>query len=174
MEELTEQPSTKQIVLKWGLISGVISSVTSLITYTMGITNSSMTLVGTVVAIVLIIMAHREYKNEGDGYMSYGKGLGIGTLLSLVSGVISSIVSYVYLKFVDASYFDLVRDEQIAQMEESGLSDDQIEQALEYSSFSSSPEFILIAVIFGALLFGFILSLIITAFTKNSDPATEI
>lgn len=174
MEELTEQPSTKQIVLKWGLISGVISSLTSLITYIVGITNSSMTIVGTVIAIVLIILAHKEYKSDGDGFMSYGKGLGIGTLLSLVSGIVSSIVSYVYLKFVDSSYFDLLRENQIAGMEESGLSDDQIEQALEFSSFSFSPEFILIGVILGAVFFGFILSLIITAFTKNSDPSAEI
>ncbi|MEM1406655.1 MAG: DUF4199 domain-containing protein [Bacteroidota bacterium] len=174
MEETTDQPSTKQIVLKWGLILGLISLVTSIITFTMGITSSAMSFLGGAISIVVIVLAHKEYKNDGDGFMSYGKGLGIGTLLSLVSGAISSVFSYVYLKFVDASYLDVVRDEQIAQMQESGMPDDQIEQALEFSSFFSTPEFMLIAGLFFAAFFGFILSLIISAFTKNNDPSLEI
>lgn len=174
MEEITELPSTKQIVLKWGLILGLVSVVNSIITFTMGITNSTMSILGGVISIVIIVLAHKEYKNEGDGFMSYGKGLGIGTLLSLVSGVISSVTSYLYLKLIDASYLDIIRDEQIAQMQESGMPDDQIDQALEFSSFFSTPEFMLVAGLFGAVLFGFILSLIVTAFTKNNDPSLEI
>ncbi|MEO1098405.1 MAG: DUF4199 domain-containing protein, partial [Bacteroidota bacterium] len=66
------------------------------------------------------------------------------------------------------------KEEQIRSMEESGMGDDQIEQAMEISSFFMSPEFTLIIGIFGGVLIGFILSLIISAFTKNNDPSLEI
>lgn len=174
MEDLVEQPSTKQIVLKWGPILGLVSVVISIITFTMAITNSYLSWVGGVVTIIVIVLAHREYKNEGDGFMSYGKGLGIGTLVCLVSATISSILSYLYIKVIDSSYLDAMRDQQISEMESQGLGDAEIEQALEFASFFNTAEFFLIGGLIGGVFIGFILSLIVSAFTKNADPAAEI
>ena len=174
MEEYTEEPSTKQIVIKWGLILALISIALALTTYITQTVGGGLNWVGGVVTIIVIVLAHREYKSQGDGYMTFGKGLGIGTLVSVVSSVVSTIFSYIYLKFVDLAYMDIVREEQIREMEKTGMSDAEIDQALEFTSFFSTPEFILIIGIFGGVLIGFILSLIISAFTKNNDPSLEV
>ena len=175
MEDNFQEPaSTKQVVMKWGLILGLVSVVLTLITYMSGTVNNAIQWLGLIPTIGAIVLAHNEFKKSGDGYMSYGKGLGIGTLLNLVAGVISSVFAYVYLSFVDGSYLDLIKEQQITQMEEQGLSDQQIEQALSFSEFFMSPIFFLIAGIFFAVFFGFVLSLIVSAFTKNNDPTLEI
>ena len=106
--------------------------------------------------------------------MSYGQGLGIGTLLSLVSAVVSGIFRYVWVKFVDAGYNDRIQEATIKSMEDQGLSEDQIEQALEISSNFTNPEITLVLGLFFATLIGFVLSLIVSAITKNSDPAAEV
>ena len=102
--------------------------------------------------------------------MSYSKGLGIGTLVALVSAVVSGIFRYIYIKFVDEGYFERIEEQTIRQLEERGLSDSEIEAALEISSNFTNPEISLVFGIVGGVFFGFILSLIITAFTKNSNP----
>ena len=174
MEDLVEQPSTKQIVIKWGLILGFIAILVSLIIYMTGTVGGPLPWTTSIASIIVIVLAHREYKSYGDSYMSYGKGLGIGTLISLVSSLVSALFAYIYLKFIGPEYMNLVKEEQIRSMEESGMGDDQIEQAMEISSFFMSPEFTLIIGIFGGVLIGLILSLIISAFTKNNDPSLEI
>lgn len=173
-ETYQDPPSTKQLAIKWGSILGVISIAFGLFNFTMGITEGPLQWLGMIPTIIIIFLAHKEYKDSGDGFMTYGKGLGIGTLVSLVSGIISSVFSYVYLSFIDASYLDLVRERQIEQLEEQGMSDAQIEQALSFSEFFTSPMGLLIMGIIGAVIVGFIISLIISAITKKNDPSMEI
>ena len=57
-----------------------------------------------IITIVIIFLAHKYYKDNGDGFMSYGQGIGIGFWIGLVSAVISSIFTYIYAKFIDPSF----------------------------------------------------------------------
>ncbi|MTI21229.1 DUF4199 domain-containing protein, partial [Fulvivirga sp. RKSG066] len=59
-------------------------------------------------------------------------------------------------------------------MQESGMSDDQIDQAMSMTETFTSPELMAVFGILGGLFFGFIISLIISAFTKNSNPELEV
>jgi hypothetical protein len=106
--------------------------------------------------------------------MTIGQGIGIGTLLSLISGVISSVFLFIYLKFVDDSMLQMVRDEQIEKMSQQGMDDAQIEQAMEMAGKFMGPVAILIFGIIGSVLGGLILSLIISLFTKKANPAAEV
>jgi hypothetical protein len=38
-------------------------------------------------------MAMNAYKKENNGFMSYGQGLGIGTLMSAVSGLFQVLIA---------------------------------------------------------------------------------
>ncbi len=170
-----EAPSAKSLAIKWGLILGVVSIVLFLAMAMSGVQGESWaSWVGVLPTAIIIFMAHKEFKESGDGFMSYGKGLGLGTLTVLVSSIISSIFTYVYIKFVDTTYFDVIREKQIEGMAEQGMSDAEIETALGFSEAFFIPETVLImGVIFG-VFFGFIISLIVSAITKNSNPALEV
>ena len=171
MEESIEKSSTKQVSVKWGLIAAVVSIVFFMIlTLTETDTSPWAGWIGLIPFIIIVVLAHKEFKEGGDGYMSYSKGLAIGTLVSLVSAVISSIFRYIYIKFIDEGYFARIEEQTILRLEEQGLSDSEIEQALEISSNFTNPEISLVLGIIGGVFFGFVLSLIITAFTKNSNP----
>ncbi len=173
--EFVDPPSVGKIAFKWGLITGLIMIVYSVIINMSGqIGNQALSSVSYLFLIIGIFMAHKEFKNSGDGFMSYGKGLGLGTLTTLIAAVLSAIFSYIYMTMIDPTIMDVIRDQQIMEMEGRGMSDAQIEQSLSMMESFMSPGFISIVAVFIVTLVGFILSLIITAFTKNSNPELEM
>ncbi len=164
-------PTLKSVAFKWGLINGVIG-IASFIIYDMLdlVGESWVGFIGSAIFIVLLVMAHNEFKKEGDGYMSYGQGLGLGTLASLVSALISSIFTFIYVSFINTALPGLLLEKQIQSMEESGQPQSQIDQAMPFLEMTTSPTAMLIfGVVFG-VFFGFIISLIVSIFTKNQDP----
>lgn len=174
-ERGADRVSVKQVATKWGLILGIISIALFLITVFAGLAgNKAMQWVGYIPTIIIIVLAHKEYKNSGDGFMSYGQGLGIGTLVALIGSLISTVFFYIYVKFVDSGFIDIIKEQQIAEMEKNGMSDEQIEQAMSFTETFMSPELLSVFAILGSVFFGFILSLIISAFTKNSNPELDV
>ncbi len=174
MEESTEQPTTKSIAIKWGVINGLIGIIFFLILDFTGLSQSPVQYLGLVISVAIIFLAHKEFKELGDGFMSYGKGLGIGTLLSVVASVISGIFTYLYVSFVNPAYIDAVKDKQITDMQNRGMSDAEIDQAMQFSAGFMSPVAITIFAIIGGIFFGFILSLLVSIFTKNANPEEAI
>lgn len=172
---MEDKVTVSQIGIKYGIILGLIFVVYTLIlqiaAYT---TNPWLAAVTFLILTAGIVMAHKAYIAGGDGYMSIGQGLGIGMLISLIGGVISSIFSYVYIKFVDDSSIQRGIDVQIEKMEEQGMDDATIEQAMEMVGKFATPEMQLGIGIVGILFFGFILALIVSLFTKKANPALDI
>jgi len=175
MEEENEQVSVKQVAVKWGLISGIISIVLFLITYFGGLMGDSWVgWIGPVIMIALVYLAHKEFKDQGNGFMSYGQGLGLGTLMGLVSGLVSSVFSYIYIKFINPDYLVELLDISRAQMEDSGQGEDQIEVAMEMVEKFMSAEMTAGMSLLGAVFIGFVVALIVSAITKNNDPSLEV
>lgn len=170
-----EKISVKQVSVKYGLILAMISIIFFLITVFAGLVgNQAVQYLGMIPTIILIVLAHKEFKQEGDGFMSYGQGLGIGTLTVTISSIVYTIFFYVYIKFIDSSFMEIMKDKQLEDMQAQGMSEEQIDQAMSMTSGFMTPEIISVFAILVAVFFGFILSLIISAFTKNSNPDLDM
>jgi ABC-type lipoprotein release transport system permease subunit len=63
-----------------------------------------------------------------------------------------------------------IREKSISDMEARGMSQGQIDQAMGFSETFMSPGFLMIMGILGGVLIGFIVSLLVSAITKNSNP----
>lgn len=175
MEEQNESVSVKQVAIKWGLISGIVSIVLFLAIYYAGmIGNTWVSVVGGVITIVLMVLAHKEFKELGNGFMSYSQGLGLGTLMVVISSAVSSLFTYVYVKFINLGYTQELLDLQRMNMEDQGLSDDQIDAAMGMTEKFMTPEIMFAMGIIVGILIGFILALIVSAITKKNDPSLEI
>ncbi|SNT13743.1 Protein of unknown function [Ekhidna lutea] len=170
MEETTN-PTTKSISMKWGVIYGLVGIIFLVVVDFAGMMqNRAVSWIGYLILGALIFMAHKEYKSEGDGYMSYSKGLGIGTLTTLIGGIINSLFFFVYISFINTEFVNLIKEKSIMDMEARGMSDAEIDQAMGFSEAFMSPVAMTIFSILGTVLFGFILSLIVSIFTKNNQP----
>ncbi len=171
---LTTTPRSAGV--RYGIIYGIIS-----IAYFLILTIADIDMTqglgrwgGTIIAIVLVFLAHKYYKENADGFMTYGQGIAIGFWLGLVASAISSIFTYIYVKFIDESFITTIRDKAIEDMEAKGQSEEQIEMAMKFvNMFTNAEALLVMGVIFGIGLI-VIIALIISIFTQKPQPETRI
>lgn len=174
MEENTESQllTTRSVGIRYGLIFGVISIFYFVIFAVADLDMSQG--VGrwgtTVIAIVVVFLAHKFYKENGDGFMSYGQGIGIGFWTGLTASVVSSIFTYIYIKFIDDGFITKIREKAIEDMEAQGQSEEQIDMAMKFVEMFTNPEAMLFFGLFIGILTVVIIALIITIFTQKPKP----
>lgn len=161
--------------MRYGLLTGLVSIMVSFAVYALQLDqNSAAKFLTTAVLIVGIILAQRNYRQLNAGFMSYGEGMTVGALLSLVVGVLSAVFTYVYTNFVDADVMTRAMEKARTDMEARGtMSDAQIDQAMALSAKFTSGPILLAIVVFGSLIFGVLISLITSAIIKNPKPEFE-
>lgn len=171
---MENQTTTTRTALKWGVIIGIISILYSTVIMVTGqIGNQLLTYPVYLIIGVGLYLAMNDFKKENQGIMSYGQGLGIGTLMSAVSGLISSFFSMAYMKFIDPTITDQIMKKAVEDMEKKGIPDEQIDQAMEMSKMFMSPGAMFVMGLLGSILIGFILSLIIAAILKKDKSVFE-
>ena len=174
-EDEEDRITVGEVARKWGLYVGLIGIVYGLIQQFAGLATSNVAnYLGSVILIAGVVLAHKEFKRDGNGFMSFKQGFGIGSLITIYSSLISVVFTYVYIKFVDDSMMTMIKEQQIEQMENRGMSEAEIEQAMEFTSSFMTPEVTMVFALIGSIVIGIILSLIISAITKNEDPSVEI
>ena len=160
----------RSIGMKWGLISALISIAFFLTLAMTGLNafDNKWNWIGLLITTVLVILAHKNFKDSGNGFMSYGQGVGIAFWMTLVNVIINFAITYLYIAFVDPAAMDLFYDTQAQQMAQKGLPDDQIEMALGWTRTLFWPIYL-----FFGLFFGVLIGVIVSIFTqkKNPEPA---
>lgn len=175
MENNTEKVTIKDVSVKWGLISGVIGIVFMLILLMADLMlTPGMSYIGLIPFAVVLYMAFKEFKEQGDSFMTLGESLKIGLVISLIGGLLLAVFSLIYGEFIDPGMEDRMKDVMIEQWENQGMSDEQIDQAMGFTSYMFNPVIGFIVLLLKNILVGFILSLIIGAITKKSNPELEM
>ena len=128
--------------------------------------------IGFIVMAVVLWLGIKAVREESEGrYLTYGKGVGTGALISLYSGLMSSVYTYIHFKFVNPEFADY----QIAlirpKWEAAGMGDAQMEQVEKFSRMMLGPGMQACLTPIMVVLFGVILSLIIAAILKRNPPA---
>jgi Protein of unknown function (DUF4199) len=170
MEETTRKnaPSVMAVALKFGLIMGLVSIVISVITVVTGgnpLESDWKGWVSILLSIGILVLAHKNFKDSGDGYMSYGQGLGIGFIAFMVSIVIGFIFMMIYMNFVDTGLMeDLMRKTQ-EKMESQGQNEEAIEMAISWTK-----KLFWVFYFIGGALIALVVSLIVAAITQKKNP----
>lgn len=169
------QPSVWSVGMKGGLYTGLVLVIFSLVTYLLDLgQNQALSTIFILVSFIIgIYLTHKAFKEQGNGYMSYGQGLGLGVVLGLISGALGAIFSIIYLNLIDDTMLQRQMDQARYQLEEQGMSDAQIDQAMSVSEMMTSPIAMFFITILTYLFFSFIIALIVSAFTKKTDPTVE-
>jgi len=166
-------PSTARVALKAGVITALAMIVYTVILNLAGVAQSSpLQYVSFLLLIGGLVYGMRDFKEQNSGYLSYGQGLGVGTLTSAVAGLLSSLFSTFYIKFVDPTVLQRTMDEQRIKMEERGMSDAQIDQAMAMAEKMTGFSFLFATLV--VVFFGFILSLVIAAVLKRDRDVLDV
>jgi zinc transporter ZupT len=157
--------------LIWGVIIGLVSVVYSVILYMLDqALNNVLGYLGFIIIIAGLAIAMKSYRdNVLDGILPFGKAFGFGILIVLISAVISGIYGILLYTIIDPDLIGKAMDASAGRMLEQGLSEDQVEQALEISKRFMKPVFMFISGLVVNLLVGVVLSLIMAAIFKKEE-----
>lgn len=162
-----------RIVLKYGLLQGVFSFFIFLgTTLTGGRQHWLAGAVGTALLIVLMVLAHQEFKKTHDGMMSYPQGLGSGTLLSAWAALVKCIPTYVYVRYINTDYFAMAVRVQQAALERRGITGMQAQHAMSITAPMMTPVGIVVISLITGVIGGFVVALIVSIFTQKGDGAS--
>lgn len=169
MEENINTPSStvRAIGMKYGLISAGISIFFFLVLVLTGMNafDNKWSWVGLVISVVLLIMAHKQFKDDGDGFMTYGQGVGIGFWIALVSVVIGGAFTLVYITWIEPTAMDQFYEAQRVKFEEQGMPDNQIEISLSWVR-----KLFWWIYFFMGIFFGVLIAVIVSIFTQRKNP----
>ena len=170
--------------IKWGLITGMVYVVFSLVSNLLGIqggmgggSNVGMSylvlLLITVATFFTIYLGVKEYRDQDKGgYITLGEGFIQGLQIALIAGVISAIFMIIYTQVIDPDFTTKISESAEAQWEEMGMSEEQIENARKMSGWFTNPLALAAYSLFMAAFSGLIKSLIAGAILKRDRPMT--
>ena len=169
------QPNIWAVGAKGGLYTGLVLILISLVIFLAGWygEGAGSTISSVISYIIGIYLTHKAFKDQGNGYMSYAQGLGLGAIVGGVSAVLSAAFNVIYLTFIDPTFMQTQMETARIQLEERGMSDTEIDQAMQMSEMFMSPVAMFLMGIVGGVIMGFVVALIVSAFTKNTDPTAE-
>ncbi len=174
METTSAPVSPTSVGLRYGLLTGLVSVIFSFILLVTHTDQSPAQWLGLLIFVGAMVLAHQAFRRENGGFMNYSQGLGIGTILGGISGILSTVFRYVYITFIDTEYLSRTMELARAKMEEKGgLTDEQIDQFISSMQKFNSGIFMVISWIIVSILFGFLIALVVSAITKHSRPEFE-
>src|SRR5436190_23525111 len=102
MEETPEAVTTvttRSVGIKWGLISAAVSILMFIVLAVtkMGPFESKWGWIRLPLSILLLVFAQKQFKDDGDGFMTYGQGFSIGFWMTLVGVVTVGLFTFVYI-----------------------------------------------------------------------------
>jgi len=111
-----------------------------------------------------------------DGFATYGRAFMIGLYASISIAVIMAVYTYVYMKYIDPSFVDnlLVNAEDKMIETNPDMSEDDLNKALEMTKIFMQPGLMSVFSIFGSIITGALLSIIIAIFAKREQVSIEV
>ena len=161
----------------YALILTIASAVFNLLLYFTGFQTEKLAVgqnlqwLGLVITIVVLSLGIKAVREDSPGkYMGYGKAVGTGVLISLFSGLMSSVYTFIHFKFVNTEFADYQMQIVHAQWEAKGMSADQMEKAEGFARAFMGPVAMSIMTPIFAVIGGLIISLILAIFLKRPAP----
>lgn len=175
LEVKTESPSPLQTAMKWGFYTGVGLIGFSLLFYILDtIPNNGWQFLAYFILFGGIFWGSKTYRDtELGGFISYGKALRTGVLISLFASIIMALYLFVFLSFIDPDQMQKALEIAEQDMLDKNYSDQQIEMGMEMARKFSTPSMLAIGSILIYTFVGFMLSLFTSIGIKKNKPFFE-
>lgn len=152
-----------------GLILGAVGIVYTLIVYFLDLTFSTYQgYIGMVIQLVVLFFLLKSYRdNFRHGQITYGQSVGAGVIIYVYYAVIMAIFGYLLYTVIDPGLMKKALAVAEAKMASKGLPQAQIDTAMTLTSKMMKPAFTAIFGLFGTMIVGTIISLIVSIFIKR-------
>jgi hypothetical protein len=126
------KPNPTKVAIKWALINFVTTIViTYLIQYVSGDPNSPLKYIGYLPFIAFLLLTQKEFKNQLEGYMTFGEGFSAALRYSIFTSLMIAVFTFVYLTFLSPEVMAQAAEQARAKMEAQGnMSSEDIDKAV--------------------------------------------
>ena len=156
-----------------GLMLGVLLVIYSLVLYLFDLNEniwlSSVSYLITGAFLFYAITSFRD--NKQNGLLSFGKGVGLGTLIGFFASLILALFIYVYITYVDPGVIEeaMIRAEESVLQSQPDISDADLDNAMEIVEIFTSPGIMASMSIIWYTMVSVVFSLLISIFAKRED-----
>jgi len=160
----------------YGAILGLIMIIYTVLLYVMDQSfNRFLPYLNYVFLAIIVFYGAKSYRdNSLDGFINYGRALGISMIIVGVAAIISSVYFFVHISVVDTEYVTKLLMTVEEGMLEKGMPDDQIEMAVSVQKKMMKPGILSVLSFLGIAFWGLVISLITSIFVKKQgDPYQE-
>lgn len=163
-------PGTTRPAVKYGLYMGLAS----VIFFLLLILTNQYRIFSPLSNIILmggLYYGMKEYKELGGGLMTFGQGLSIGLLESMITGLMVGLFFMVYTS-LDAEWLrgELAFQQQVLEKNAAffNMDDEALEASQQQLEMMLRPSIFFLNYVFTYLLVGFLFSLVIAAIQRRS------
>tara|TARA_R110001583_G_scaffold73326_1_gene204170 strand:+ start:87 stop:617 length:531 start_codon:yes stop_codon:yes gene_type:complete len=172
--ENQQSTSSKQVMLNYGLILGVVSILIAVVNYAFGDAYKPhwiISVIGISVTIAVIVFGLKNIKESNGGFLKLSEALKIGLGIALISALIYVAYLYVFSSFIEPDFYQnlIIVQEQKLIDDNPNFTDEQLEVSVAMMKKFVGPGVTTAFTIAGSLFFGFIISLIAGLIMKKTQ-----
>lgn len=161
--------------ITYGIITGVVMILFDLILYLFNLhLDANVTWIVYVILIGGMIWGTLDYRKKVlSGFMSYGKAFSTSILIALFATILVAVYTFLFFQVIapDAVQDVIELSRQSALERNPEMTDEQLEQAMQMTSFAMTPIGMAIMGMVSQFIIGVILSLITSIFLKKEDTS---
>jgi hypothetical protein len=157
--------------LIFGSLIGITLITMSVVLVLTGKYSSRLQYAGYLILVAGIAVGTLNFRDKYcGGFLSYGKSLASGVLISATAGLLLGVFSFIYARYVNPGFIEEVMQQVQLEWERQGMSDDQMRTAEKITRWFMQPGMLVFMTLLGYSFWGTILSLLVSAFVKRDPP----
>lgn len=165
-------------ILKWGLITGMVYIIFSLLGTLLGIQQGGNLGLGLLINTILLVVTFftiylgvKEVREETTtDFFTMGQGFVTGFKIALIAAVLAGVFSLIYQKFIDPEMLDRIMAQAEEQWDEMNVPEERREMGRKFQSYFTNPFIMSAMVMLQVIFWGVIKSLVAGAILKKNPP----
>lgn len=166
-------------VVKWGLITGMVYVVFSLISNMMGMNqgggggmglNFLILAVLTVATFFTIFLGVKETREDTNGYITLGQAFMTGFKIALIAALISAVFTILYGYLIDPDLSEKILSGAEEQWDEMNVPEENRDTMRKWSGYMANPVVLAAISLVSVIFWGVIKSLVAGLILKKDPP----
>jgi uncharacterized membrane protein YczE len=166
---MLQEIKPQQVGVRFGLMVGIGSILLHLILFVTHwyVDYSRIDYLDNIIMLIGFILACNAFKKGYYNTMTFKQGFEVGAWSILISSFITATFIFIYIKFIDHTLLEALRDEEMRDIASQKLTDEQFKKLMDNMHVFMSPWFIAGVRLVRGLGIGIILAAVVATLLKK-------
>jgi len=164
--------SQTKLAMNYGAFYGLSTIIVMLVFYFAGSNMQSKwpQWIGYLLLITFMVLGIKSFRDEeGGGFISFGRSLGTGILISIFGSIITGAFTVVLFTFIAPDMTQRILEMTQQNLTEQGISEEQINMSIEWARKFMTPMWLFVFSVVGGAFMGLLFGLFISIFLRREQ-----